>query len=109
MKARWHWVLMPSLALSLCLLLASQIAFLRGSFFRDLRLGRMGTDLTLANYERFFTDTLYVDSLLLTIRLSFTVALLTPRMKAISLSARPQHTSWVTSICMGERRQGLGS
>jgi putative spermidine/putrescine transport system permease protein len=77
MKARWHWVLLPSLALSLCLLLASQIAFLRGSFFRDLRLGRMGTEFTLANYERFFTDTLYVDSLLLTIRLSFTVAVLT--------------------------------
>ncbi len=77
MKARWHWILLPSLLLSLGLLLASQIAFLRGGFFRDLRLGRMGTDFTLANYERFFTDPLYLDSLLLTVRLSLTVALLT--------------------------------
>lgn len=77
MKARWHWILLPSLLLSLGLLLASQIAFLRGGFFRDLRLGRMGTDFTLANYERFFTDPLYLDSLILTVRLSLTVALLT--------------------------------
>jgi len=77
MKAKWHWILLPSLLLSLGLLLASQIAFLRGGFFRDLRLGRMGTDFTLANYERFFTDPLYLDSLMLTVRLSLTVALLT--------------------------------
>ncbi len=77
MKARWHWILLPSLLLSLGLLLASQIAFLRGSFFRDLRLGRMGTEFTLVNYERFFTDPLYLDSLMLTVRLSLTVALLT--------------------------------
>ena len=77
MKARWHWILLPSLLLSLGLLLASQIAFLRGGFFRDLRLGRMGTDFTLANYGRFFTDPLYLDSLILTVRLSLTVAILT--------------------------------
>jgi putative spermidine/putrescine transport system permease protein len=77
MKARWHFVLVPSLLLTLFLLLSSQIAFLRGSFFKDLRLGRLGTDLTVENYVRFFTDSLYLDSLLLTIRLSATVAILT--------------------------------
>lgn len=77
MKARWHLVLVPSLLLSLFLLLSSQIAFLRGSFFKDLRLGRLGTELTAENYIRFFTDSLYLDSLLLTIRLSATVALVT--------------------------------
>lgn len=77
MKARWHLALIPSLLLSLFLLLSSQIAFLRGSFFKDLRLGRIGTVFTLENYERFFTDSLYVDSLLLTVRLSATVAFLT--------------------------------
>jgi putative spermidine/putrescine transport system permease protein len=77
MKARWHLVLVPSLLLSLFLLLSSQIAFLRGSFFKDLRLGRLGTELTAENYVRFFTDSLYLDSLLLTIRLSATVALVT--------------------------------
>lgn len=77
MKARWHFVLVPSLLLTLFLLLSSQIAFLRGSFFKDLRLGRLGTELTVENYVRFFTDSLYLDSLLLTIRLSATVAILT--------------------------------
>ncbi len=77
MKARWHLVLIPSLLLSMFLLLSSQIAFLRGSFFKDLRLGRLGTELTAENYVRFFTDSLYVDSLILTIRLSATVAILT--------------------------------
>lgn len=77
MTARWHFVLVPSLVLSLLLLLSSQIAFLRGSFFKDLRLGRLGTELTLENYLRFFTDSIYVDSLLLTIRISATVAVLT--------------------------------
>jgi putative spermidine/putrescine transport system permease protein len=77
MKARWHFVLVPSLLLTLFLLLSSQVAFLRGSFFKDLRLGRLGTELTAENYVRFFTDSLYLDSLLLTIRLSATVAILT--------------------------------
>ncbi len=77
MKARWHWVLLPSLTLSLALLLASQIAFLRGSFFQDLRLGRLGTTFTIENYARFFADDIYWNSLLLTVQLSATVALLT--------------------------------
>lgn len=77
MRARWHLVLAPSLALSLFLLLASQFIFLRGSFFKDLRLGRLGTDFTLENYVRFLTDSIYVDSLILTTRLSATVAILT--------------------------------
>jgi putative spermidine/putrescine transport system permease protein len=77
MKARWHFVLAPSLLLSLLLLVGSQYAFLRGSFFKDLRLGRLGADFTTENYVRFFTDTLYLDSLLLTVRLSATVAILT--------------------------------
>lgn len=77
MKARWHLILVPSLIVSLFLLLASQITFLRGSFFKDLRLGRLGTELTLENYARFLTDPLYLDSLILTTRLSATVAILT--------------------------------
>ncbi|MBM3599950.1 MAG: ABC transporter permease [Alphaproteobacteria bacterium] len=77
MKARWHFIMAPSLILSLFLLLASQIIFLRGGFFKDLRLGRSGTDLTWENYVRFFSDNIYVDSLVLTIEVSAAVALLT--------------------------------
>ncbi len=74
MIARWHWFLAPSLAISMVLLLASQFIFLRGSVYKDLRLGRQGPDLTLENYERFFTDEFYIDALWLTVRLSAIVA-----------------------------------
>jgi len=69
-KARWHLIMLPSLAASLLLLIASQVTFLRGSFFRDLRLGRLGTDLTLENYVRVFSDPFFLDAMWLTIKLS---------------------------------------
>ncbi|MBI3706253.1 MAG: ABC transporter permease [Proteobacteria bacterium] len=77
MKARWHWLLVPPVVLSVGLLAASQFVFLRGSFFRDLRLGRFGTEPTLYNYLLVFTDSFYLDSLWLTIRLSAIVVVLT--------------------------------
>lgn len=43
MTARWHLLLLPPLLVSLLLLVASQWVFLRGSFFADLRLGRLGS------------------------------------------------------------------
>jgi len=77
MKARWGLVLLfPALA-SLVLLVASQGAFLYGSLFRDLRLGRMGTDLTFINYLRIFGDDYYLGTLWLTIRLSFWATVIT--------------------------------
>jgi putative spermidine/putrescine transport system permease protein len=77
MHARWGLVLVPPLLVSLVLLIGSQYVFLRDSFFRDLRLGRVGTDFSWANYIRFFENEFFRDSLLLTLKLSALAALLT--------------------------------
>lgn len=70
-------MMLPPLAISLLLLVASQYIFLRGSFFADLRVGRLGTDLTLQNYWRVVSDGFYLSALWLTVRLSALVVLLT--------------------------------
>lgn len=70
MNLPWHRLLLLPLVLSLALLLTSQYVFLRGSFHADLGVGRLGEDLTLANYAKLFTDSFYFDSLWLTVKLS---------------------------------------
>ena len=77
LKLRWHLVLLPSLAISFLLIAASQYVFLRGSFYADLRVGRLGNVFTLQNYERVFSDNFYLASLWLTVQLSAIVAALT--------------------------------
>jgi putative spermidine/putrescine transport system permease protein len=77
MTARWHLLLLPPLAVSLLLLVASQWIFLRGSFFADLRLGRLGSELTLQNYWHVMSDGFYLSALWLTVRLSAIVVLVT--------------------------------
>jgi putative spermidine/putrescine transport system permease protein len=75
-KARWGLLLVAPFTLSFVLLAGSQFVFLRGSFFRDLRLGRFSPEMSLANYTRFFQDGFYLQSLWLTIYISaITVAL----------------------------------
>jgi putative spermidine/putrescine transport system permease protein len=76
MRFRWPLFLLPPLAVSLVLFVAPQIAFLRGSLFRNVGYGQTGTALTLENYTRFFTDPFYQDALLLTAALSLVDALL---------------------------------
>ena len=70
MTARWHYFLVPSLVVTLLLLLASQFVFIKGSFYQDLGLGRIGDELIADNYIRFFTDPFYLRSLWLTIKVS---------------------------------------
>lgn len=70
MKARWGLVLLPSFLISMALLAGSQYVFLSNSFYRDLRLGRIGPDFTWINYTRFFSDPFYLDTLYLTIEVS---------------------------------------
>lgn len=77
MSARWTFMMLPPLAVSLLLLIASQYIFLRGSFFADLRLGRLGTEPTLQNYWRVISDGFYLSALWLTVRLSAVVVLVT--------------------------------
>jgi len=68
--ARWQYFLVPSLVVTLVLLLASQYVFIKGSFFQDLGLGRVGDEMIADNYIRFFTDPFYLYSLWLTIKVS---------------------------------------
>jgi ABC-type spermidine/putrescine transport system permease subunit I len=74
MKARWELVLLPPLVISLVLLLASQLVFLKGSLQRDLGMGVMAPGLTLDNFREIFTDPYFVSSLWLSISVS-TVAM----------------------------------
>jgi len=76
-RARWGFLLVIPFGISALLLAASQGVFLRGSFFRDLGLGRFGREPTLANYLRVFGDAFYLGSLWLTIEISAVTAVLT--------------------------------
>lgn len=77
MRARWDILLLPSFVLMLLLLVASQYIFLKGSFFRDLGLGRTGDEFEIANYLKFLTDSFYLRTLWITTKTSFLAALFT--------------------------------
>ena len=77
MKARWDIVLIPSLIISFILMITSQLIFLKSSLFKDLGLGRIGDELVLTNYIRFFTDDFYIRVLWLTVQVSFLAMLFT--------------------------------
>lgn len=74
MKARWELILLPSLAVSLLLLIASQFVFLKASLHRDLGMGQLAPGLTLENFREILTDSYFVSSLWLSISVS-TVAM----------------------------------
>jgi putative spermidine/putrescine transport system permease protein len=63
-------LLLPPFVVAFVLMAASQFIFLKGSFYRDLGLGRIGETLEVANYVRFFSDTFYLKSLWLTVEVA---------------------------------------
>ncbi len=77
MKTRWEYVLLPSFLIVGLLIVASQYVFLKGSFFKDLGLGRISDTATMVNYLRFFTDSFYLNTLWITIKTSGLAALFT--------------------------------
>jgi ABC-type spermidine/putrescine transport system permease subunit I len=77
MKARWELILIPSLSVSLLLLVSSQAMFLQASVYRDLGLGRTGEAVELVNYARVFTDSFYLRTLVLTVQVSALATLFT--------------------------------
>ena len=77
MNARWRYFLVPGLVVTLVLLISSQYVFIKGSFYEDLGLGRIGDVLFLDNYVRFFTDIFYLRSLWLTIKVALLATLFT--------------------------------
>ncbi|HEX9583695.1 MAG TPA: ABC transporter permease [Gammaproteobacteria bacterium] len=70
MKARWGFFLIPPFVVTFILMAGSQYVFIKGSFYRDLGLGRIGDTLELANYVKFFSDSFYLHTLWLTIEVS---------------------------------------
>jgi putative spermidine/putrescine transport system permease protein len=77
MNARWRYFLVPGLVVTLVLLISSQYVFIKGSFYEDLGLGRIGNELIVDNYARFFTDIFYLRSLWLTIKVALLATLFT--------------------------------
>ena len=77
MKTRWEMILLPSFLIVGILIVASQYVFLKGSFFKDLGLGRISDTATMVNYLRFFTDSFYLNTLWITVKTSALAALFT--------------------------------
>ncbi|MFT5113598.1 MAG: putative spermidine/putrescine transport system permease protein [Parasphingorhabdus sp.] len=71
MRARWELILIPPLIISFVLMAASQIIFLRSSFYADLGYGRSGTEFEFVNYIKFFGDSFYLKVLWDTVQVSF--------------------------------------
>ncbi len=66
----WNLMALPPLAVFVAVLLGSQSLFIAGSLHRDLGLGRTASAWELTNYVRVLTDSLYLDCLLTTVRVS---------------------------------------
>lgn len=77
MKARWDLLLLPPMLASLALLAVSQLVFIEGSFHRDLGIGRLAEEFDLSNYVKVFSDSFYVETLLLSIYVSAIATILT--------------------------------
>lgn len=77
MRTRWELILLPSFAIVAVLIVASQYVFLKGSFYKDLGLGRTGDIVQWTNYIRFFTDSFYLNTLWITVKTSALATLFT--------------------------------
>src|SRR5262245_19287068 len=73
MRVRWGIVMLPAVVVSVGLLAATQLVFLRMSFFRDRGFGLIDTQPTLGNYLIVATDTFYLGSLYLTVQVALIV------------------------------------
>jgi putative spermidine/putrescine transport system permease protein len=70
----WRLLLLAPLVVSLLLFALPQYFFISTSFHQNLGYGRFGDALTLANYQRIFTDSLYLAALGRTLALSAATA-----------------------------------
>ena len=73
MRVRWGIVMLPAVVVSVGLLAASQLVFLRMSFFHDRGFGLIDAQPTLGNYLIVATDTFYLGSLYLTVQVALIV------------------------------------
>ncbi len=70
MTARWGWFLAIPLAISLAMTVGTQFIFLEKSFLRELGFGQTGSLVGFANYIQALHRTLYVDSIITTLRVA---------------------------------------
>ena len=77
MENRWIAYLIPPFIITLLLVEGSPVEFIQNRFYQDLGLGRTGTDLTLTNYLKFFSDSFYLKTFWITIKVSAIAAILT--------------------------------
>ena len=77
MQARWEYLLLPSFILVVLLIVSSQYIFLKGSFYQDLGLGQIGDTMEWVNYNKFFSDTFYLSTLWITVKVSALATLFT--------------------------------
>ena len=70
MRANWTLVLLPPMLLSFLLLGGTQFLFIRAGFFEDLGIGLIGDEVVFSNYINAFTDSFYIDALILNIKVS---------------------------------------
>lgn len=77
MKTRWGLILLPSFVIVGILIVTSQYVFLKGSFYKDLGLGRTGDVVDFVNYIRFFTDSFYLNTVWITVKTSALATLFT--------------------------------
>ena len=70
MTARWHLLLIVPFVVVFALTAASQFVFIERSLYEQRSFGRIGTELTLANYIDFLTDPFYLNILWITVKVS---------------------------------------
>ena len=70
MRANWTLVLIPPMLLSFLLLGGTQFLFIRAGFFEDLGIGLIGDEIVFSNYVNAFTDSFYLNALILNIKVS---------------------------------------
>ena len=75
MRANWTLVLLPPMLFSFLLLGGTQFLFIRAGFYEDLGIGLIGNELVLSNYVTAFTDSFYLDALILNIKVSSIVVI----------------------------------
>jgi len=75
MKANWTLVLLPPMLFCFLLLGGTQFLFIRAGFFEDLGIGLIGDEFVFSNYVTVFTDSFYLDALILNIKVSSVVVI----------------------------------
>lgn len=102
MQMKWGSLLIPLFIFSFVLLVASQYVFLKLSLHHDLGLGRVGEELVMENYIKFFADMFYLRTLWVTIETSALAAFFTLILGfPVAYMIARMRSKWVTILIAG--------